>query len=480
MAPQTEHAVRVNDKEFRRSAVQFGAPPTAQAPGVSVKTLPARLLASLLAALIAVASIASAQETPAPAATPAAPEKPTFSQQDLERIVAPIALYPDSLLAQIMMAATYPLEIVQAARWVQANPGLKDKALEDALAKQPWDPAVKSITAVPDVLKQMNDNLEWTQKLGDAFLAQRADVMNTVQTLRSKAAAEGNLKSSEQQTVKTETVESKTVYVIESAKPEVVYVPTYNPTVVYGTWPPAYPPYSVYPPAYVYPPGLTFATGVFVGAAIWGGCNWGYNDVNVNVNNYNNFNKTNISNGNWNHNTDHRKGVAYGDQRTANKYNRGNQGAQSRDSARGRDQGVGSNDRGRDQGIGSNDRGRDQGVGSNDRGRDQGIGSDDRGRDQGVGSNDRGRDQGIGSDRGGGGERGGGPSASTGDVGSRGSNRGASASTRDTGSRGGSGGFQGMNSGSSTRAASSRGSSSFSGRSGGGGRGGGGGGGRRR
>ena len=126
----------------------------------------------------------------------------TFSQQELDQILAPIALYPDALLAQIFMASTYPLEIVEAARWVKANPNVKDKALEEAMQKQAWDPAVKSLTAVPKVLEQMNDKLDWTQKLGDAFLAQQQEVMKTVQSLRAKAKAAGNLESSEEQVVK--------------------------------------------------------------------------------------------------------------------------------------------------------------------------------------------------------------------------------------------------------------------------------------
>jgi hypothetical protein len=240
------------------------------------------------------------------------------------------------------MASTYPLEVVEAARWSKANPNVKDKALEDAMQKQAWDPAVKALTAVPQVLGHMNENLSWTQKLGDAFLADQKSVMATVQSLRAKAQAAGNLKTTPEQVVKTEIVESKTVYIIEPAKPEVVYVPTYNPTVVYGTWWYPYPPYTMYPPAYVYPPGVAFATGVVVGAAIWGNCNWRGNQVNVNVNNYNNFNRTNIQNNNFQHNTANRKGVPYSNQAAASQYNRGanTQGAQSRDQYRGREQGA--------------------------------------------------------------------------------------------------------------------------------------------
>ncbi len=166
-----------------------------------------RLQSCMLAvAMLVAASPGWAQQTsapPVPAATSASAK--TFSQQDLDQILAPIALYPDALLAQIFMASTYPLEIVEAARWVKANPNVKDKALEDAMQKQTWDPSVKSLTTVPQVLGQMNDKLDWTQKLGDAFLAQQKEVMSTVQSLRAKAKAAGNLESTGQQVVKSET-----------------------------------------------------------------------------------------------------------------------------------------------------------------------------------------------------------------------------------------------------------------------------------
>ena len=277
-------------------------------------------------------------------------DKP-FSQEQLNQVVAPIALYPDSLLAQIFMASTYPLEVVQAARWVKANKNLKADTLTAALEKENWDPSVKSLVNFPQVLEMMNEKLEWTQKLGDAFLAQQKDVMDTVQNLRLKAQAEGNLKTTEQQKVVVEK-ETQTI-IIESANPQVVYVPTYNPTVVYGAWAyPAYPPYSYYPPGYTAGAALfSFGVGVAVGAAwgyAWGNCNWGHGDVNVNVNQNaninNNINRGNYQNkistgqggqGQWKHNPEHRKGVSYRDQGTAQKYNRGGSGAaQSRDAYR--------------------------------------------------------------------------------------------------------------------------------------------------
>ena len=173
---------------------------------------------------------------------------PVFKPEELEQILAPIALYPDSLLAQIFMASTYPLEIVQADRWAKQNTTLKADALTAALEKQPWDPSVKSLVNFPQVLTMMSEKLDWTQKLGDAFLAQQKDVMATVQTLRKKAVEAGNLKTTKEQQV---IVEKETI-IIQSASPQVVYVPTYNPTVVYGAWPyPAYPPAPYYPPGYV-------------------------------------------------------------------------------------------------------------------------------------------------------------------------------------------------------------------------------------
>ena len=171
----------------------------------------------------------------------------------------------------------------------------------------------------------MSEKIDWTQKLGDAFLAQQKDVLATAQALRAKAAAQGSLKDSKEQKVITETENNTTVIKIEPTNPEVVYVPTYNPTVVYGAWPyPAYPPYYYYPPGYVAGGALLgFTAGIIVGGALWGNCNWGGGDVNVNVNRYNNFNRTNISNSNWNHNAQHRGAVPYRDKGVAQQYGRG-------------------------------------------------------------------------------------------------------------------------------------------------------------
>ena len=255
---------------------------------------------------------------------------PVFRQEELDQILAPIALYPDSLLAQVLMAATYPLEVVQADRWVRQNRNLPPEALNDALDRQRWEPSVKALVPFPDVLSMMSERLEWTQMVGDAFLAQEADVMATVQELRAKAYAAGNLRSTQQQTVSRE----GTIIVVQPANPQVVYVPVYSPAVVYGRWwHPAYPPVVVYP----YSPGAVIATGIIffgVGIAVasawnhgWGRWDWGHRNVYVNVNRTVNINRTTtvvhtreIQTTTWRHDPGHRKGVAYRDSGTREKY----------------------------------------------------------------------------------------------------------------------------------------------------------------
>jgi uncharacterized protein DUF3300 len=299
-----------------------------------------RLVATCSAAAFAL--LLPAVHAQAPAQTTVSPNQvqpAAFKMEEIEQLVAPIALYPDSLIAQILMASTYPLEVVSAARWSKANPGVKDKALEDAMQQQPWDPSVKSLAAFPQVLQMMNEKLDMTQRLGDAFLAQQKDVLDAVQRLRGRADQAGNLKSGNEQTVTKAQEGGQTVIKIEPANPQVLQVPTYDPTVVYGTWPyPAYPPYYYYPPYYV--PGaalFTFAAGVAIGSALWGGCNWGGGGVYINHNNYNNFNRTNVKGGDWQHNAEHRKGAGYRDQRSQQRYGGGQrQGLDSREAFRGR------------------------------------------------------------------------------------------------------------------------------------------------
>ncbi len=261
-----------------------------------------------------------------------AQETQKVPNDQLDSLVAPIALYPDPLLAQVLAASTYPLEIIQLQQFLNKNKDLKDKALTDAVMQQPWDPSVQALAPLPDVVKRLADDIQWTTDLGNAFLAQESDVMDAVQRMRIKAKQTGNLKSTDQMKVETQVVESKSVIVIQQANPQVVYVPSYNPTVVYG--PPVYP----YPPIYYPPPGyyaagmaISFGVGLAVGAA-WGGgwgwgCGWGHSNVNININNtyISNYNRTNVNNkiggnGTWQHNPQHRGGTPYADRNTANRY----------------------------------------------------------------------------------------------------------------------------------------------------------------
>ena len=248
-------------------------------------------------------------QTQSPAsATPAAVTP--LSEGQLEQLVAPIALYPDPLLSQILMASTYPLEVVEAARWSKDNPSVNGKELQDAMQKLAWDPSVKALAAVPQTLQMMNEKLEWTQQLGDAFLAQQQDVMAAIQKLRVRADAAGNLKSTPQQKVTKSTppagvrppASMQQAIAIEPVDPDTYYVPIYDPGVVYGAWDyPAYQPFYWYPPGYAAAGAIGFAAGVAAGAAIWGGCDWWRRNVYVNVNRFNQFNRTNIVNNNWVH-----------------------------------------------------------------------------------------------------------------------------------------------------------------------------------
>jgi len=469
-----------------------------------------RILACALV-LIGTMPVAFAEEPPPPPPGQAPPPPPEesappdklLSQAELEQLVAPIALYPDDLIAQILMASTYPLEIVEAARWAKKpeNAKLKGDALDNALKQQDWDPSVKSLVPFPELLKNMDEKLDLTQKLGDAVLAQQKDVMDAIQSLRRRAQDAGNLKSNEQQKVSTESgTDSKTgqtteVIVIQPTNPQVVYVPTYQPTVVYGTWPyPSYPPY--YYPA---PTGAAFASGFFWGAAVtaglyygFGGCGWHGGEVDVDVNKNvdikNEYNRNDggkgeggrgeggrgeggrgeggrgeggrgdggrgdggrgqggrgdggrgQQSGKWNHNPDHRKGVNYGNASTRDKYGKGQaSNTAARDQFRGRDAGGAGN---RPTAGTSN---RPGGGAAGNRPSQGGLGTQTR------------------------------P-----DAGSRGS-MGSASSRQNVGSGSSGGAFDRSGGGSSARASSSRGSSSMGSRSsgsfGGGSRGGGGGG----
>lgn len=263
-----------------------------------------------------------------------------FTPERLEQLVAPIALYPDALVAQVLMASTYPLQVTQAARWRQRHANLKDQELDRMAAGEPWDPSVKSLLHFPDLLDRMNANLDWTKDLGDAVLAQQPAVMEAVQRLRRYAYDAGNLQDNDKQRV---VVEEKVIRVEPAT--EVLYVPSYNPTVVYGGyWAPSswYYPLFSYPYDYWYPVGylahniVSFGFGVLAGAVIWGHCDWydgwiGYHDYHhhwhgggdvyvdrsLTVNNYGGSRPAPVR---WEHNPLHRRGVAYRDPETTRRF----------------------------------------------------------------------------------------------------------------------------------------------------------------
>lgn len=271
-----------------------------------------------------------------PQAADAAGAQDLLSEAQLEQLAAPIALYPDPLLSEVLIASTYPLEVVQAERWAEKNKDIKGEALDTALNEQDWDDSIKSLVEVPDVLAMMNKDLDWTQDLGNAVLAQQADLMEAIQSLRTRAQDNGQLESNPQQTVNvtqevTQGGEEKQVIVIQPTQPDTVYVPYYQPQVVYGSWP--YPSYQPYyfppPPGYAFggalARGFAWSAGFAVGNAIWGnGFNWGRNDINVNVNrNFNsnvNINNNNVNVQSWKHNSYHRRGVEYNNTNVKNKF----------------------------------------------------------------------------------------------------------------------------------------------------------------
>jgi len=303
------------------------------------------VLAQLLALLLSV-SVAFAQtDAPARRNAPA-------TQPELDQMLAPIALYPDSLLSQILMASTYPLEVVEAARWSKANPGLKGEEAVKAVEQRDWDASVKSLAAFPQVLAMMDQQLEWTARLGDVFVAQEPQVMETVQSLRQKAYAAGNLRSTQQASV----YQQGNALAIEPASPELVYVPYYDPRVVYGPWWwPAYPPvyWAPWPGYYAYPGyavGFAWGVGITVGARFFfGACDWRARRVTVvNVNRVTNV--TNITNVNvnrqvvvnrpgsarnapaaWQHDPAHRRGVPYHIESLQQRFGRTTLASQRRD-----------------------------------------------------------------------------------------------------------------------------------------------------
>jgi hypothetical protein len=245
-----------------------------------------RALFFALLLLVPITALAQTSET-------AASKPNLLKPEELDQLVAPIALYPDPLLAEVLMASAYPLDIVQAERWLQSHKSLKGDQLKAALAKEDWDDSIKSLAATPDVLAMMSEKLDWTEKLGDAVVEQQPDVMDAIQRLRAKAQANNKLTSTKQQTVRVDQVQGKQVVAIEPTNPDTVYVPYYDPAVVYGAWPyPDYPPYYWPPPPYIgyglLATGLAFAAGYALGSwwsgGYWGGSiNWSGGGNNINI-----------------------------------------------------------------------------------------------------------------------------------------------------------------------------------------------------
>ena len=267
-------------------------------------------------------------QTPPSQQQPQQPQQPqqqsALTQEQIQQLVAPIALYPDDLLAQVLTASTYPLEVTLAARWSEKNPNVKGDALKAAMEKESWDPSVKGLTAVPQVLSMMNEKLQWTSDLGEAFLAQPDDVQTAVQTLRAKAEQTGNLKSSKEQKVRRVAATPAPDYVgppeyivIEPVEPDYIYVPIYDPVLVYGPgfWPAAYVPFFWYPPAWTVGPVFGFGPVLFVGPALWCHYAWGYHGyaaIRVNTTRYAAFNRRPYTGGNtWRFNAAHRRNIAF-------------------------------------------------------------------------------------------------------------------------------------------------------------------------
>jgi len=270
-----------------------------------------------VAVLVGAYSLAAAQPVSAPASS-------LLTTAQLERLVAPIALYPDPLVAQILIAATYPLELVEADRWLQipANAALKGEGLEAALQQQSWDPSVKSLVSFPNVLQTMDKNLNWTQQLGEAFLAQQADVMDAIQRLRQRAQTAKSLASTPQQTISTEDQE----IIIEPANPEIVYVPTYNPWCAYGTWPYAdYPPFNFEPWAGYCAPAdylIGFGAGYYpFGFWSWDHFEWRRHIIRIDHDRFRHFHTGHEPiEGIWQHEPLHRHGVPYRNPTTAERF----------------------------------------------------------------------------------------------------------------------------------------------------------------
>jgi uncharacterized membrane protein YgcG len=274
-----------------------------------------------LAALALPCAVTQAQTQPA--------AREAWAANQLDNLVAPIALYPDPVLSQMLAASTYPLEIVEANRWLQRNRNLDSRALVNAAKQQPWDPSVQALVAIPDALAKLDEDIRWTTDLGDAFLAQQPDVMNAVQRMRARAQADGRLSSTPQQTVITQDQVGPQTIIIEPANPDVVYIPEYDPVYIWGP-----PIYGYYPPL-VYPAfgfgfgsgfDLSFCFGDWGGWGFWGwGPNWLGRSVIVDnrfFSHYGFYRRSGEYFGRtaWAHDPDHRLNVPYGNTHVAARY----------------------------------------------------------------------------------------------------------------------------------------------------------------
>lgn len=383
----------------------------------------------------AVAQTAPTPPVPSTSAAGAASGSQPFTAAQLDQLLAPIALYPDALLAQTLMAASYPLEVVEAARWSKDNPTLKGDAALAAVKDEGWDVSVTSLVAFPQVLAMMNSQLDWTQKIGDAMIAQQSDVAASIQRLRAQAQSAGTLKSTPQQTVTQQPASAgapagtPAAIVIQPTSPDTVYVPAYNPNWAYGSWP-----YADNPPSY-FPPtgygwggyygsgwsgGFSFGLGFSVGGAFFGGWSWGggwgwggwggwgrgnsYTTINIDraTTITRNFNRNIYHDGRWNHDPAHRHGVPYRDRDSRERYDQHHPDAAERQAFRGRldhptDAGQRGNENRGDAGRGTEGRGGDNRGGENRGGENRGNenrGAENRGDENRAGEHRGGDDRG--------------------------------------------------------------------------------------
>ena len=375
---------------------------------------------ALALTIVVLAPIGVGAQTSAPPAAPS-PLKP----EQLDQLVAPIALFPDPLLSEVLIASTDPLEVVQADRWLTAHKDLQGDKLKAAAEKEDWDKSVKSLIATPDVLRMMSSKLDWTEKLGDAVLAQEPDVMDAIQRLRTKADANNKLTSTKEQTVTKKQDQGKDIIVIEPTDPNTIYVPYYDPAVVYGAWSyPEYPPYYFPAPGYIgaglIATGLAFGAGYAVarwatGAYFWGGgVNWGGNNllVNrpVNVNRAGDaWNRTaRIEQRQERESRRNERQAGRGERRTERQAGRGERQAGRGERRTERQAGRGERQAGRQAGRGERQAGRQAGRGERQAGRQAGRGERQAGRQAARGQRVNRGGGGLAAHRGGGGFRGGG------------------------------------------------------------------------